>query len=51
MECLCGCEETKQINQIYDEYGVIEYDLVCAECGAVIAHWAYGQYFYERDDF
>ena len=45
MECECGCEEVREENHVYDGYGVVEYDIVCAECGAYLGHWAYGTVF------
>lgn len=31
-----------ETNYLYDEYGVIEYDIVCEVCNKVKNHWAYG---------
>lgn len=50
MKCnICDSEQVKRINIVRDEIGVVEYDVVCVECGAFIGHWAYGN-FIERGD-
>ena len=32
----------KDVNNMYDEQGVIENDIYCNYCKDVVAHWAYG---------
>lgn len=29
-------------NQLYDEHGIIEYDVYCEDCEKYLGHWAYG---------
>lgn len=50
----CECTQTKEANFVTcgDGYSACEYDLICVECGAIVDHWAYGNFessMYEAD--
>ena len=38
----CGSSHITTGNEYYENYGVIEYDAICVDCGEVVGHWAYG---------
>ena len=40
------CKHKNQFDEniYYDEYGAVEYDTYCANCGKYLGHWAYGYY-------
>lgn len=44
------CKHLNQvtINEIYGGYnepsGLVEFDIICKDCGEIIGHWAYGSY-------
>ena len=37
----CGGTKFSTVNDIYDERGVVEFDMKCPVCDVIVAHWAY----------
>ena len=51
-ECTCGSKEFNVENEQYEEcfgYILSEYDMICAKCGKLGNHWAYGCFEIEPD--
>jgi len=46
LECLCGCKETEDYDEYYEEYGRSEYKTRCKKCGTYLGSWAYGSWDY-----
>lgn len=46
IKCPCGCEDTEQFDEYYEEYGLCEYKLRCKKCGTYLGIWAYGNWSY-----
>ena len=42
----CGHDVFKEEGAVGDGRGVVEFDSVCKNCGEIVAHWAYGQWYY-----
>lgn len=43
----CDSKELEDFNENYSDYGIVEYSVKCEECGKVLAHWAYGDWYKE----
>jgi len=46
LKCSCGCNETAEFNEYFDEYGRCEYKLRCKKCGTYLGVWSYGYWDY-----
>lgn len=44
LKCYCGCKDFDTTNEYYEEFGLIEYQLKCKNCGKKVGHWAYGNW-------
>ena len=40
--CNCGCKETEDYDEYYEEYGRCEYKTKCKSCGKFLGIYAYG---------
>lgn len=45
----CGCEKFKHISKDKIDFIVLEYSVVCENCGETINYWSFGCY--ENDNF
>lgn len=46
IDCPCGCEETEECDEYYEEYGRCEYKVRCKKCGTYLGSYAYGNWDY-----
>lgn len=46
LECSCGCKETEEYDEYYEECGRSEYKLRCQKCSTYLGIWAYGHWDY-----
>ena len=46
IECDCGCKETEDYDEYYEEYGRCEYKTKCANCGRYLGIYSYGYWDY-----
>lgn len=44
LKCSCGCDDTEEYDEYYEEYGRCEYKLRCKKCGSYLGSWAYGSW-------
>ena len=42
LECDCGCRETEDYDEYYEEYGRCEYKTKCSACGKYLGSYSYG---------
>ena len=42
LKCECGCKEFKTVNEYFEEWFRVEYQLYCTDCGKIVGIWAYG---------
>lgn len=38
----CKCKEVKHDNYYYDDHSIVEYSILCKNCGHPMGQWAYG---------
>ena len=46
LDCSCGCDETEEFDEHYEEYGRCEYKLRCKGCGTYLGSYVYGHWDY-----
>lgn len=42
--CSCGSKDTKIGKSFYEDWMLVEYELLCTGCGKSLGYWSYGNW-------
>ena len=45
IKCKCGSTKIEDKNQYYENHFIVEYQVVCSDCGMVLGHMVIGEYY------